>query len=131
RINGKGNFWMVLQNFIAVVPVHNGVVPDKDRRQYFTIGQNVFFKLFALVLSQGRDLRLKFRVNAQCLLFHSALLSSSRGGFLRGAGPPDFAVRCSGPSRLYALRGTFGRSAPFQKSILHARLSAVSGWAVW
>src|SRR5699024_4885642 len=47
---------------------------------------------------------------------HATLLSSSRGGSLRGAGPPGFAAQCSAPTRLCALRGIFGRTGPFQKS---------------
>src|SRR5699024_11012811 len=61
---------------------------------------------------------------------HATLLSSCRCGSLRGAGPPDFAVRWQGPARLCALRGTFGRTAPFRKSIPRAQLSAVSGWEI-
>src|SRR5699024_12038429 len=34
---------------------------------------------------------------------HATLLSSSRGGPLRGAGPPGFAAQCSAPTRLCAL----------------------------
>src|SRR5699024_6902996 len=62
---------------------------------------------------------------------HATLLSSSRGGSLRGAGPPGFAVRWKGPARIYALRDTFGRTGPFQKSNPHAQLSAVSSWAAF
>src|SRR5699024_8420709 len=62
---------------------------------------------------------------------HATLLSSSRGGPLRGAGPPVFAAQCSAPPRLRTLRGTLDRAGPFQKSNPHARLSAVSGWAVF
>src|SRR5699024_8101556 len=62
---------------------------------------------------------------------HATLLSSSRGGPLRGAGPPGFAAQCSAPTRLCALRGIFGRTGPFQKSNPHAQLSAVSSWAAF
>ena len=110
-----GDLWVVLENFVPVVPVHNGVVPDKKRGQNFTIGQNVFFELFALILGQRRNLCLELGVNVQCLLLHLALLSSSRGGPPHGAGPPGFAVPCSGPTKPCAPRGTSGRTAPFQK----------------
>ena len=91
--NAARNFWMALQNFIAVVPVHNGAVPNKDRGQQLPFCQNVFFQLPSFLLGQGRNLCLEFGVNAQCLC-HATLLPVSGGVRTAEAWTPDFAVRC-------------------------------------
>ena len=63
-----GNLRVTLQDLIPVVPVHNGVVPDKDRGQYFAVGQNVFFELLALILGQRWNLCLELGVNVRCFI---------------------------------------------------------------
>ena len=46
---------MALQDFIAVVPIHNSAVPNKDRGQQLPFCQNIFFQLFAFLVSQGAE----------------------------------------------------------------------------
>src|SRR5699024_7145511 len=91
--NAAWDFRMALQNFIAVVSVYNGAVPNEDWGQQLPFCQNVFFQLFAFLLGQGWNLCLVFWVNVQCL-GHAALLPGSAGDPLGGGSTTDFAVHC-------------------------------------
>ena len=67
---------MLLRDAVAVVTVHNRIVPDNEGHEHQPFLQDVFFQLGKLVLGQRRAFCLKFRVYGQYGIHYGASISS-------------------------------------------------------
>ena len=62
-IGSELNLWVLLEDAIAVVAVHEHTIPDNERVDNNSIRQDVFLELFQLFLPKRRNLVRKLRVN--------------------------------------------------------------------
>lgn len=67
---------MRLRDAVAVVTVHNRIVPDDERHEHKPFLQDVFFELRKLVICQRRAFRLELRVDGQYGIHYGASISS-------------------------------------------------------
>ena len=56
---------MFLNDFITIVAVNEGVIPDNQRRDQLALFEDIFFKLMEFIIGQRRNLGLELRVNFQ------------------------------------------------------------------
>lgn len=67
---------MRLRDAVAVVTVHNRIVPDDEGHEHQPFLKDVFFQLRKLVLGQRRAFRLELRVDGQYGIHYGASISS-------------------------------------------------------
>ena len=67
---------MRLRDAVAVVTVHNRIVPDDEGHEHKPFLQDVFFQLGKLVICQRRAFRLELRVDGQYGIHYGASISS-------------------------------------------------------
>ena len=64
---------MLLNDFITVVSINKGVVPNDQRREQLALFEDVFFKLLKFIIGQRRNLGLELRVDFQIDHTHTPL----------------------------------------------------------
>ena len=52
RHRGEGDFGMFLNDFITVVTINKGVIPNNQRREQLALFQDIFFKLLKFIIGQ-------------------------------------------------------------------------------
>lgn len=67
---------MRLRDAVAVVTVHNRIVPDDEGHEHQPFLKDVFFQLRKLILGQRRAFRLELRVDGQYGIHYGASISS-------------------------------------------------------
>jgi len=73
---------MLLNDFITIVTVNKGVVPNDQRREQLAFLEDIFFKLLKFIIGQRGNLRLELRVNFQIDHTHTPLSLLLRRFFL-------------------------------------------------
>ena len=73
---------MLLNDFITIVTVNKGVVPNDQRREQLAFLEDVFFKLLKFIIGQRGNLGLKLRVDFQVDHSHTPLSLLLRRFFL-------------------------------------------------
>ena len=54
---------MFLNDFITIVAVNEGVIPDNQRRDQLALFEDIFFKLMEFIIGQRRNLGLELRID--------------------------------------------------------------------
>ena len=73
RHRGEGDFGMFLNDFITIVAVNEGVIPDNQRRDQLALFEDIFFKLLKFIIGQRGNLGLKLRVDFKIDHTHTPL----------------------------------------------------------